>query len=55
MQRKEVGLGQVVWAKLGRWPWWPSKVLCFDQVEQIDPEEKKPVIVRFFAYKTNDL
>ena len=55
MERSQVSLGEVVWAKLGNWPWWPSKVSSCDQVEQIDPEEKKPVVVRFFAYKNNDL
>lgn len=55
MKTSEVSLGDVLWAKLGNWPWWPAKVISAHQVEQIDPEEKKPVIVRFFAYKHNDL
>lgn len=50
-----VEVGDVVWAKLGSWPWWPSKVGQPYKVEQVDVAEKKPVIVRFFACKANNL
>lgn len=45
-------LGLVVWAKLPGWRWWPAIVRTrITKVEQVDPNEKKPVIVRFFGSK----
>lgn len=44
-------VGKLVWAKLPGWPWWPARVHSYYQVEQVDVEEKKPVIVRFFGSK----
>ena len=51
LRNKDI-LGLVVWAKLPGWRWWPAKVQTWiTKVEQVDPEEKKPVIVRFFGSK----
>jgi hypothetical protein len=52
MEDSELRLGLLVWAKLPGWPWWPAIVqMRITKVEQLDPEEKDPVIVRFFGSK----
>ena len=53
MDQSYVKVGEVVWAKYGSWPWWPSLVALSDQVIQIDVGEKKPIIVRFLGSSKN--
>lgn len=54
MEKGNLKVGDCVWAKLGNWPWWPSKVRNYHKVIQIDIGEKKPIIVRFFGWDENN-
>jgi hypothetical protein len=53
MARPGIEKGQVVWAKLGGYPWWPGIVLT-KQVDTIhdDSDSSRKVTVKFIGENT---
>ena len=53
MARPGIEKGQVVWAKLGGYPWWPG-IVCAKQVDSVqdDCESSRKVTVKFIGENT---